>query len=742
MQIKNNRCLCKISLCPPKEETNTQELLNSSPMMNSSPSLFAIEFQSPNPNMKVGIGSKINEGDIIAYSEGYPLKSKMKGTILEVYPQYIIGEYTVDTESFASLLNESPDKLISSSGTNEMDEISEILETNTNTITFLKDFILRFRFADFAINTIDSKNTNALKSYTTVEKISKKYEKSAEKIIKEYEDEIKKICDKDNIKTLCENNRLNDIKTDLDNAKKKCISKILKQYRSTETYGYTSGKISDFTLYPLYMEYITGDKFAYDDNNPYIVELYDALNQFLRMRSRIEMNCTNIDGLVTKFNMDCDSILKEYWSVNDRDYYSKLKENFLYDFYSDDENELIEASINDKNRTTLYSKVLDFLKTLTKYKEPQSASDKYKNTDIDTLINSGDSVDSDEEKRNKELLSNLKRISITFVSLRKIENDNQNYSYFSDYISKDDLNEVFTLKDTLDAMNIDIKEYSTLTKDPSLLKNSNILKKYLGALKGITENESKILKELSDKAIDWYNKNSSDVDSGKIFDKFKEISWPSPSIIMKSKKTCDFFYIESMDSISKKEANLLNESDFPDDGLRTKFGITSYQYWLKYFTIATLVNCMLPMYWSTGLPPPTGPTPLPIIFIPIVVMPGRVITVIGVAICGICPMPMIYLVNVSDTPGFIIPVITMIIDTLKGLCGKIVSVGIDSMNLMIEGLIKGLDNKINSIDEEIRAIDKDILNLHTGVKEDKEILRNIKKKRKEISTTNKRKGGV
>ena len=87
-------------------------------MMNSSPSLFAIEFQSPNPNMKVGIGSKINEGDIIAYSEGYPLKSKMKGTILEVYPQYIIGEYTVDTESFASLLNESPDKLISSSGTN------------------------------------------------------------------------------------------------------------------------------------------------------------------------------------------------------------------------------------------------------------------------------------------------------------------------------------------------------------------------------------------------------------------------------------------------------------------------------------------------------------------------------------------------------------------------------------------------------------------------------------------------
>ena len=151
---------------------------------------------------------------------------------------------------------------------------------------------------------------------------------------------------------------------------------------------------------------------------------------------------------------------------------------------------------------------------------------------------------------------------------------------------------------------------------------------------------------------------------------------------------------------------------------------------------------MLPMYWSTGLPPPTGPAPLPIIFIPIVVIPGRVITVIGVAICGICPMPMVYLVNVSDTPGFIIPVITMVIDTLKGLCGKIVSVGIDSMNLMIEGLIKGLDDKINNIDEEIRAIDKDILNLHAGVKEDKDISRNIKKKRKEISTTNTRKGGV
>ena len=148
------------------------------------------------------------------------------------------------------------------------------------------------------------------------------------------------------------------------------------------------------------------------------------------------------------------------------------------------------------------------------------------------------------------------------------------------------------------------------------------------------------------------------------------------------------------------------------------------------------------MYWSTVLPPPIGPTPLPIIFIPIVVIPGRVITVIGVAICGICPMPMIYLVNVSDTPGFIIPIITMIIDTIKGLCGKIVSIGIESMNLMVEGMIKELDDKINSIDDEIRTIDKDILNLHAGIKEDKETLRIIKKKRKEISTTNKRKGGV
>ena len=84
--------------------------------------------------------------------------------------------------------------------------------------------------------------------------------------------------------------------------------------------------------------------------------------------------------------------------------------------------------------------------------------------------------------------------------------------------------------------------------------------------------------------------------------------------------------------------------------------ITELKYWKKYCNKATMVN-LLPLYWPIGLLIPTpGPLikiPLPIIWKPIVVIPTPIcVIVIGIAICGICPAPFVYIVN----PGWPFPI--------------------------------------------------------------------------------------
>ena len=84
--------------------------------------------------------------------------------------------------------------------------------------------------------------------------------------------------------------------------------------------------------------------------------------------------------------------------------------------------------------------------------------------------------------------------------------------------------------------------------------------------------------------------------------------------------------------------------------------ITEFSYWQKYCAKATIIN-LLPTYWPIGLliPTPAGllKIPLPIIWIPFTVIPTPFcVLVIGLALCGICPSPFIYIVN----PGWPFPI--------------------------------------------------------------------------------------
>lgn len=634
----------------------------------------------------------------------------------------------------------------------EIQDITTLLKDNSNCIVFIKDYILKFRFADLA------SHTKTLPSYikgkakiTSTEKIVKVYTKDAEKIIKDYEKEVKKICDKKHIQTYCENDQLLLLKEELDDVKKKYFDKIIQQYNNIDNYDYTTGIPSDFMLYQFYLTYITSDEFNYDVENPYVVELFDKLTTYINVRSKIELNKTNIESLITNFNKLCDDSIKRYWDKSKKDYFSEIKDIFKFDFYTNSTTDLIEAKINDNKRVTLYSKVLDYLKVLCKYVEPISTEEKYADLDTDTILNMGSSSETEAEKTEAEKLKILKKIALMFTALKKIDSDTVT-SYFSNYISETNLNDIFTLKDTLEKTNMTLDELATSTAY-NLKKHRDILKKYTGALEGLTKKEAKELREIADKAILWFNKNSSSIDDGSAFTKYNQIDWSGTSTVFYKNEPHDFYFLEEKLSPSEESKNALNEAkgiiprdygknkgildgyEYTEDSLRTQYGINSYRYWLRYCTVATLVNCMLPMYWSTGLLIAGAPLLLPIIFIPIIVLSSRVILVIGIGLCGICPMPMFLLMNVSDIPGFAIPILNVVVDMMKSLSSKVMALGKKSTKEMIKLAIQQEDDNINKLNAEIKEIDTKIINLKSGVQEDKKVLKALKQKNNEDTTT-------
>lgn len=625
----------------------------------------------------------------------------------------------------------------------QITKINDLMIENSNCISFIKDYILRFRFADLASHTKkDESHVTGTGKTTTTENVVEQYEKDAEKIISEYEKDIERLCNKDNVMHYCENDKLLLLKNEIDIAKKQAFDKIINQYNSISNYDFTTGTSSDFMLYSFYLEYILSDSFVYDENNPYIVELLYKLSTYINVRSKIELNKSNIEALIIEFNKMCDNTIKMYWSKQNKDYFSEIKEIFTYDFYTNDDTNLIEASIHDKNRITLYSKVLDYLKVLTKYTEPMSASEKYANIDTNTLINMGSSTDTPEEKKEAEKLKNLKRIALTFTALKKIDSETET-SYFTEYIDEQNLKDALTLKNSIESNNQSIDEIATSTTYNNK-HNQNILKKYIGALESLCIKESKELRELCDKAIRWFTENSHKIDDGSIFNDLNEVNWGSPTTIYRNNIPYDFYYIEKKKSVTDEINDAINNTDdndmlqdynYTEDSVRTKYGVDSYRYWLRYCTVATLVNCMLPMYWATGFVALGAPVLLPIIFIPIIVLTSRVILVVGIGLCGICPMPMLLLMNVGDIPGFAIPILNIVVDTLKDTSKMMMNLAKNTTKEMIKGLIKKEDDNINQLSNDIKMLEQEITNFKNGIKEDKETFRALRKSNGENTTS-------
>ena len=257
----------------------------------------------------------------------------------------------------------------------------------------------------------------------------------------------------------------------------------------------------------------------------------------------------------------------------------------------------------------------------------------------------------------------------------KISNDRKNLAYYAYKIFK---------------LIVEIKK--------SNITNNNTNK----SLKLISTDETNVIIKFITDICTKHKHNRSVIDD--IENLFDRVGWPNPSYIQINNGEYQHYIFTKNDATE-------NDELIDDDILtsHTKYQLSNLKYWLKYCTMATLVNCSMPLYWSTGFVAAGAPILFPIILIPIKYIPGKIGTLIGLGICGVMVYPMIIMMNMTiESHTCLIP-INNIIDRLRDMLKNAEKLQIKRISKSLASDIDIINNKINNIDQEIEKIKNEIL---------------------------------
>jgi hypothetical protein len=740
-------CDCKISMCENSDPTDIDALLAENAHLH--PEKIIVELNNNlNGRLTVTHGQHIRINDIMGYIEDVPIRAEQEFIVDEVFPTYFIGTYYIDSSVFNLEDDNIGEKVqayyeeqTKQFNTGEYESISNAIRNRA----FAEDYILNYlpycRYPEFALYTRDHVSGSA-KGMSTSD-FHDEFTAPLEDWAKEFEKDVKKKCGKENAEKQARAGKIISLKKEIDEFKFKHLNKVLKYYNENpgSIKFCSKGRIEDFLLYDLYSEYMDSDMFKYDEDNPFLVRLFNALNNFIGKRIRLELNLDNIDANISSFNELCDKEIKKYWKHDDSNYYNVLAELFEHDFYTNNETLIEKAEEGDADCVTLYKKVLGYLKSISSFTQDsfyEITTDE--NTDINKLLEEQGKKSADESynKSNAELEDKLKRVARKFVSLRRIE-QSMNEVNISTYITESKFKAAQKLRSTggkkmdeyIEGVKYDVKD--------ALYNKSTTLGPYIQALKMLSTEESNILRGIMKDVVADFKLSESDPYGLDLFKPLLKVSWPAgPSLIYKNCTKADWFFFDSddndgdllpprtMDDLLKVEAEVAKDiaddlakegAELTDDTIEdadgyptTKIGTDKFPYWLKYCCMATITHCCLPMYWATGflIPPVMAPLLLPVIYIPFVVIKGRVTIVIGMGLCGIMPGPMVLFVNLGALNGSLIPPINLIVDMIMNLCTKLTNLEDKAITAALAPIIKSLDKEINELETSREDIDYQI----------------------------------
>lgn len=369
------------------------------------------------------------------------------------------------------------------------------------------------------------------------------------------------------------------------------------------------------------------------------------------------------------------------------DYYYQWLYNFNYDKDNPYKNELYNIIFNFiQDRKKIESLNVDnikkdFNKLALDIQKDKNFFDKIKNN-IKNLSNVEDIYN---------IIKKTCNIEVSFDS-KEINTELINGEYINSMLNNNDNNseEVLSDKDKEKIKKDKIAKKLAIMLHLLLFDNKTNTTNDKKTLKSQTSYESEIIITFYYKILTKYNyylKITENIDSLN-----NNIQWPIDSII----------YIDN-----KKYTHFLFTNE-KNDIIVSEYESNTYMYWLKYCGMATLVNCALPMYWGTGFIAAGVPVLLPIILIPIHVVKGSCICVIGLGICGMAVYPMLIYANMSEEiMSYLFPV-NMTIDILKDLIKTTKEKSKEIIKEKFNSNIKSIDKMINKTKKEIEDIKKEI----------------------------------
>lgn len=314
-------------------------------------------------------------------------------------------------------------------------------------------------------------------------------------------------------------------------------------------------------------------------------------------------------------------------------------------------------------------------------------------------------------------------ISKFYINRHETENKNKNdlIDKFNDYLIKYNINKTFNSinDDIKNNNNENIKSYfkESLNHIENNDKNVNLLLNLYNLIVKIKNEEygnNKIsLKDLiyieSSELLTFIKEIKNEYESYKkvindIESLYNFINWPKPiDAFINNKKYNHYLFIKSAKNVNINTP-LCNDEFSGISNAQPN----SLDYWIKYCAIASLQNCAMPVYWSTGIVVAGAPVPMPIILIPLTYIDGPISTVIGLGVCGISISPLLLVINMTDEIGAVLFAVNMVIETAKQMLIDLKDMQYQSLSLLCSPLIKTLNNKIKTTEDEIREIKRQI----------------------------------
>lgn len=670
----------------------------------NAPDKFIYEIEDTDDySLVISNNQNITKGDIIGYARTLPIKANNDGIVENIEDNIIFCKNIEKSEEDTLSQIEELSKIDLDNLSSELTDMTDKFSDLSNAEKVLMDYIPYSIIPQIPLN-ISIEEKNIKQSKNTIIKIC---ENTADDIIKTYQDNIQELAGKTHVESMIQNDKLVELKNEIIDEKNSFFNKVFNFYENylTNNNLVSEETTNDFLLYSNYMNLYS--KIEYDKDNKYILELLRILTDFISTRYIIESE--SLSNSIDELNEICDDVLKEKWSekqpyikslysaittsknLTHYDYYAQFEKMFKTDFYN------LDSSDTNEDVNSEYKSMYDFLVGIADANdETETPTTDISTDDINAMLNGGG--------KNED-----KKIDTTKAKIRqKI---------------KEICNRYAIIKNVKDYKSIFGKNYTSKPTKDDLIKQTSyeydILENYYLKLKNIYINNKSL-----------YNNDA--------FDKFKEATIETcPIVYYKNEKYNHYLIKTKTDSIEdlyddenkKKLDAVVNYMSSP----YTKVQNNDLKYWILYCGQATLMHCIMPMYWSCGLIVAGAPVPMPVIYVPIYFLKGTFSMLFGLGICGIAIWPMILCVNFSlDTKTILAPINT-ILDKIKELSEGMITFGQNALNKSIEEQINKISKSAENYDRELLQIDSDILDVRHQLAVNKGLIKiQIKKEKEKI----------